>query len=434
MAQALGQQRYKCALAAIQTVHAINRAIPILHSGGGCAAKIDDTFGNSGYISPQLYPCTYLGEKEIVFGGNNKLNDLIQNTLKIMDGDLYVVLSGCAAEIIGDDIDELIPNYEDGEKPVVAVKTPGFKGNNYISHDWVLKGIFDKLVVKTEKKHKGLVNIFAGPPYQDLFWEGNLRALEKLVSLLGLTPNTIFGHARGIENIRRLGEAEFTILVSPWVGLTSAKYLEEEFGVPLLHYENLPMGAYESSKFLRAVGEFAGLDSGFVEAVIKEREAEYYYYVERFAPVFLELRVMSKYFVTVSDAQYAVAVTRFLVNDMGMFPAKIYVTDNTPEIYRGGVIKAANDLNYGVTAEILFNTDGYAIHNDIEKMNFGGHPMVFGSGWERFLAEKIDGHFLAISYPIEDKLIMNKTYVGYDGGLGFIGDFYSVGLSQNSIQ
>jgi nitrogenase molybdenum-iron protein beta chain len=434
MAQALGQQRYKCALGAIQTVHAINRAIPILHSGGGCAVKIDDTFGNSGYISPLLYPCTFLGEKEIVFGGNNKLNDLIQNTLKIIDGDLYVVLSGCAAEIIGDDIDELIPNYENGEKPIVAIKTPGFKGNNYVSHDWVLKGIFDKLVIKTDKKQKGLVNIFAGPPYQDLFWEGNLRALEKLVSLLGLTPNTIFGHARSIENIKRLGEAEFTILVSPWVGLESAKYLEKEFGVPLLHYENLPMGAYESTKFLKTVGEFAGIDPGLVEAVTKEREAEYYYYIERFAPVFLELRIMSKSFVTVSDAQYAVAVTRFLVNDMGMFPAKIYVTDNTPEIYRESVIKATNDLNYGVKAEVLFSTDGYAIHDDIEKVNFDGHPMVFGTGWERFLAEKINGHFLAISYPIEDKLIMNKTYVGYEGGLNFIGDSYSVGLTQSSLQ
>ncbi|MFP3153817.1 hydrogenase [Lachnospiraceae bacterium ZAX-1] len=434
MAQALGQQRYKCALAAIQTIHAIERAIPIMHSGIGCAGKLDDSFGNSGYISPQLYPCTNVGEKEIVFGGNDKLEDLIDNTLKIMDADLYVVLSGCASEIIGDDIDDVVLKYENEEKPVLSVKTPGFKGNNYVSHDWVLKEIFKKLVKKSGKKQKGLVNILSGPPYQDPFWEGNLRALEKLVSLLGLTPNTIFGHARGVNNIKRMGDAEFSILASPWVGYESAKYLEDTFDVPLLHYKNLPMGAYETSKFLKTVGEFAKLDSALVEKITKEREDEYYYFIDRFAPVFLELRIMSKRFAIVSDAQYSVSITRFLVNDMGMFPTKVYISDDTPQQYRAEVVKSANELNYGVAADVKFSTDGYAIHDDIESQQFGGSPLIFGSSWENVLAKKVDGHFLPVSYPIEDKLIINDTYVGYDGGLNFIGDFYSVGLQKNAVQ
>lgn len=434
MAKSLGQQRYKCALSAMQTVHAIDRAIPILHSGPGCACKLDDSFGNSGYISSQLYPCTNVSEKEIVFGGNNRLKELIENTLKIIDGDFYVVLSSCTTEIIGDNIEEVVSTFKNAEKPVIAVNTPGFKGNNYVSHDWVLSSIFNGLVKPSDKKQKGLVNILSGPPYQDPFWEGNLRALEKLVASLGLTPNTIFGHARGIENIRRMGKAEFTILVSPWAGYESAKLLEDQFGVPLLHYANLPIGAYETSKFLKAVGEFAKLDQETVEAVVKERESEYYYYIERFAPVFLELRIMSKHFTVVSDAQYSTAVTRFLVNDMGMFPTKVYICDDTPEKYRELVKNSANELDYGVTAEVEFNTDGYAIHNDIEKQDFGGSPLIIGSTWEKFLASKLEGHFLGISYPIEDKLIINETYVGYDGGLRLISDIYSAGLQRNALQ
>lgn len=434
MAQTLGQQRYSCALAAMQTVHAIDRAIPILHSGPGCAVKLDDSFGNSGYISPQLYPCTNVGEREIVFGGDQKLEDLIQNTLKIMDGDFYVVLSGCTSEIIGDDIGEVVSKFQGGDKPIIAVSTPGFKGNNYVSHDWVLSAIFRSLVQKSEKKRKGLVNILSGPPYQDPFWEGNLRALEKLVALLGLTPNTIFGHGRGIANIKRMGEAEFTILVSPWVGYESAKLLEDQFGVPLFHYKNLPIGAYESSEFLKAVGRFAGLDPKTVEAVTEERESEYYYYIDRFAPVFVELRVMSKHFAVVSDAQYSAAVTRFLVNDMGMFPTKVYVCDDTPAEFRGEVVKSVNELNYGVTAQVEFNTDGYAIHDEIARQDFGGTPLILGSTWESYLAKKLGGHFLPISYPIEDKLIINDTYVGYDGGLNLIGDIYDSGLQKNVVQ
>lgn len=434
MAQILGQQRYKCALAALQTVHAIDRAIPILHSGPGCASKLDDSFGNSGYISSQLYPCTNVSEKEIVFGGAGKLEELIRNTLKIMDGDFYVVLSGCTSEIIGDDINEVVSRFDNEEKPVIAVNTPGFKGNNYVGHDWVLTAIFDRLIQKSAKKQKGLVNILSGPPYQDPFWEGNLRALEKLVASLGLTPNTIFGHARGIQNIQRMSEAEFTLLVSPWVGYESAKFLEDQFGVPLLHYKNLPIGAYETSKFLKAVGEFAGLDPKEVEAITAERESEYYYYIDRFAPVFLELRIMSKHFTVVSDAQYSTAITRFLVNDMGMFPAKVYICDATPENFREQVVAAANELNYGVTADVVFSTDGYAIHSDIAELDFGGNPLIIGSTWEGYLAARLGGHVLPISYPIENKLIINDTYVGYDGGLNLIGDIYSEGLQKNAVQ
>lgn len=40
MAKILDKQRYKCALGAMQTVQAIERAIPILHSGPGCAQKL----------------------------------------------------------------------------------------------------------------------------------------------------------------------------------------------------------------------------------------------------------------------------------------------------------------------------------------------------------------------------------------------------------
>jgi nitrogenase molybdenum-iron protein beta chain len=66
--------------------------------------------------------------------------------------------------------------------------------------------------------------------------------------------------------------------------------------------------------------------------------------------------------------------------------------------------------------------------------DFGGSPLIFGSSWESILAEKVGGHFLPISYPIDDKLIINSSYVGYEGGLQFVGDFYSVGLQKNAVQ
>ena len=58
MAKILDKQRYKCALASMQTVQAITRAIPVLHSGPGCAQKLSDTTGSSGQFSPNIFPLT----------------------------------------------------------------------------------------------------------------------------------------------------------------------------------------------------------------------------------------------------------------------------------------------------------------------------------------------------------------------------------------
>ena len=131
MAKLLDKQRYKCALASMQTVQAITRAIPVLHSGPGCAQKLSDGTGSSGYFSPNIFPCTSINEKDVVFGGTKKLKSTIENALKVIDADLYVVLTGCIPEIVGDDSGEIVSQFEEAEKPVVYANTAGFKGNNY---------------------------------------------------------------------------------------------------------------------------------------------------------------------------------------------------------------------------------------------------------------------------------------------------------------
>jgi len=294
----------------------------------------------------------------------------------------------------------------------------------------VVKALIEQYLQPPDKKVPGLVNIWSGVPLHDPFWLGNLRTLEKLVAELGLIPNTIFGYGRGIDNINRIPQAEFNLLVSPWVGLENMKLLEERFGTPFLHYPTLPIGAFETSKFLRAVGEFAGLGSGRTEEIIGEHESEYYYFIERYADVFLETRVMSKRFSVVSDAQYALAVTKFLVNDMGLYPAKQFITDGTPEEYRADVLGYFRQLNDGIEAEAGFSTDGYLIHEEIKNTDYNGYPLILGSSWEKKVAKETMAHYVPISWPMIERLVINSSYVGYDGGLKLLEDIYSIVLTR----
>ena len=426
MAKILDKQRYKCAMSAMQTVQAIERAIPVLHSGPGCAQKLSNSSGSSGYFSPNIFPCTSINEKDVVFGGEKKLRSTIENSLKVIDADLYVVLTGCTPEIVGDTVEEIVDEFKDASKSVIFASTPGFKGNNYKGHEWVVNAIIEQYLKKSDKKIKGLVNIWADVPYQDEFWSGNLRELEKLVGELGLIPNTIFGYKRGIDNINKIPEAEFNLLVSPWVGLESVKKMEEKFNTPFLHYPTLPIGAFETSKFLRKVGEFAGVNKEKVEELINKKEEYYYYYIERYADLFLETRVMSKKFSVVGDAQYVLGITKFLVDDLGLFPAKQFIVDDTPKEYREEIKGYFKDLNYGIQAEVDFQTDGYKIHKEIEETDYHGYPLIIGSYWEKEVSERTNAHFLNVSWPVNERLVMNGYYVGYDGGLKLIEDIYSV--------
>lgn len=430
MAKILDKQRYRCALEAMQTVQAIDRAIPVLHSGPGCAQKLSNSSGSSGYFSPNIFPCTSINEKDVVFGGVKKLKSTIENSLKVIDADLYVVLTGCIPEIVGDDTGEVVSQFADAGKPVIYAQTAGFKGNNYKGHEQVIDAIIEGILVKSDEKEEGLVNIWADVPYQDEFWLGNLRELEKIVEDIGLKPNTIFGYKRGLENIKKIPKAQFNLLVSPWVGLDNMKKMEKKLGIPYLHYPTLPIGAFETSKFIRTVAEFAGADKEKTEAIIKEKESYYYYYIERFADLFLETRVMSKQFTVVADAQYALGITKFLVNDLGLFPAKQFVVDDTPKQYQEAIKSYFEDLNYGIKAEVSFDTDGYHIHNEIKEHDYHGYPLILGSYWEKEIAQKTDAHFLNVSWPVNERLIMNGFYVGYDGGLKLIEDIYSVAKTR----
>lgn len=178
------------------------------------------------------------------------------------------------------------------------------------------------------------------------------------------------------------------------------------------------------------MGGFARVPEEKIESLIAEKEAYYYYYIERYADLFLETRVMSKQFTVVADAQYALGITKFLVNDLGLFPAKQFVTDDTPREFREKVCSYFKELNFGIEAEVSFETDGYKIHNEIKAHDYHGYPLILGGHWEKEIAKQTDAHFLNVSWPVNERLVMNSYYAGYDGGLKLIEDIYSVARTR----
>ncbi|HWR40345.1 MAG TPA: nitrogenase component 1 [Patescibacteria group bacterium] len=440
MSQYLEQVRHGCALGSLQSVLAINRAAPVLHAGQGCAAKLGGAIGanngfhGSGYLGGTQIPCTNIGEAEVVFGGEERLEDIITHSLNIIDADLFVVLTGCVPEIVGDDAGEIARRFQRAGKPVVYAETGGFNGTNYVGHEIVIDAIIDQYLKPAAQTTPGLVNIWSVVPFQDAFWVGNLKEIEKLVRELGLTPNIIFGAGReGVAALDKVPAAQFNLLISPWVGLKNVQHLEEKFGTPYLHYPALPIGPTETGNFLRAVGIFANVDTEIIDEVIYQHEKEYYAYIESALEAIYQTRIVPNRFITVADSFYSLGIARFLVNDMGLIPEIQFVTDGVLPEYQEAIRAEFRKFNEGIEAQVEFSNDGGWVQEEIRRIELKGRPLILGSSWEKVFAKQVNGFQLSVSMPVGDRLVLNSFYAGYDGGLKLLEDIYSeiISNSQN---
>lgn len=438
MNEILQEPRHACALGALQSVIAIERAIPIIHAGPGCGSKLyrgmsqAGGYQGAGYAGSDAIPSSNLVEKDVVFGGVDKLRGLIEGTLKVMDGDFFVVLTSCISEIIGDDVGNVIGEFRKKGVPIVFAETAGFKGDSYKGHEFVLEAIIEQHLKPSDKIEKGFVNIFASVPRHDPFWEGDLNELKKLLAEIGLKANILFGFdSGGVKALEAIPSAEFNLVISPYLGLKAAELLKEKFGTPYLHYPVLPIGATETSKFLRAVANFASIDSELVESLIEHKEDEFYHYLIRATDLLTEFQSsLPRSFYNVNDTSYALAISKFLVNDMGYLPEHQYITEDVPEEFRSIIEGYFADLSPGISSNITFAQDGGLKNEEIVDRKRDVFPLILGSSWEFDLSLKIKGLHLSVGLPIIDRLILHRTYVGYNGGLNLVEDIYSKALSQ----
>ncbi|MBO7387694.1 MAG: hydrogenase, partial [Lachnospiraceae bacterium] len=310
----------------------------------------------------------------------------------------------------------------------------GFKSNNYASHERLVNAIIDQYVDKfkaSDEKVEGLVNVFASIPYQDPYWSGNLEGIKKVLTDIGLKVNILFGNeSGGVEEWKTIPNAQFNIVIGPWVGVKIAKHLKVKYGQPYLQFPYLPIGAIETSRFLRQVAEFAHLDEIKVENYIKAEEAKYYSHIEKMADFMLEFRYgIPRRVYTIADSSYALGFSKFLLNELGIIPGPQYIVDDIPEKFQDSVRAEFDNISIlqKRQVEVVFDPDAGKNQARLEEdaKNYEDKRLlILGSSWDKNLADKLHADLLIISVPVQHRLIMNCGYTGYAGGLRAIEDIY----------
>ena len=421
--------RSTCALGgALAYINSLSKAAPILHAGPGCGTVL--TFGqNFGggyqyicYSGGFAAPSSNTLERHVVFGGEDRLREQIGTTIEIIDADLYFVVTGCTAGLIGDDVRAVVGEYAEKGKPVVFAETPGFKGSTYVGYEIATRALLSQVVQPAVKKRKATVNLLGVVPAQDPFWQGNLTEIRRLLARIGVKVN-ISGDGDRLTDIRRAAEAELNIVLSPTTGLAAAGYLQEVHGVPFIQH-TLPIGT-ETGHFLRKVADTFGINSGKVEKVIAEEEEFLWKHFVKLSEAYAYILV-NREFGIVSDSSYAIGLTRFLTNDLGLIPRIVIISDDPPESRRESILAGFAGLEGNSVPKIVFEPDGYNIERLLEENR---PDILIGSTIDREIAKKLFLPILPVSFPLTDRVALANAYAGYRGAVNLAEDLGSAILS-----
>jgi len=429
----LHKNRNGCALhGALKVINAVDGFVPIIHSSAGCSiqSKLSENIlgGSNGdhYRGWLETSATAIIEKQIVFGGTARLREQIKNTVKIQPADLYVVVTGCAPEIVGDDVPAMTKEAQEQGFSVINVSTPGFKGNVYKGYEWTLKVIIERISQfhLPQEAHKGLINILGIVPNQDLFWEGNLAELEKTLSLLSLKSNKLFGYNQNIENWRNIPNAELNLVVSPW-GLETALQLEKKQGIPYLYFGFLPVGGNDTSVLLDRLSEKLSISQELIDKVKRTEENQLAYQFQKLAQSYLKYD-FQKVIALVGETSNVVGVSRFLQNSFGQLLKTVIITDNPQEELRAQIIESIN-TNADFPTEVVFSTNG----KEIDELLLNAKPeLILGSELEQKVSNELAVSLIKISSPVQNNFFLSQSYFGYTGAVNLLQDFADAVFNQ----
>ncbi|WP_026493267.1 nitrogenase component 1 [Butyrivibrio sp. XPD2002] len=425
MSEILENPRGGCVLAGINSVlGAINKVCPILHAGPGCCmqtcAAEQGQSGNksSAFVSSVSIPSTNMLEREVVFGGLNKLRTTIQGAIDIMDADAFFVLTGCTAGIIGDDIVSVTEEYRKKGYKVYPIDTPGFAGDSNLGYEVIWNNLIDQVIKENVLKDDKLVNVFGIVPYHDPFWSGNLEEISRILTGLGLKVNTFFTGHQGIETIENCSGAALNIIINPWLFKGPAEKFEEKFGVKSVRYPGLPIGATDTERFVRLVAEALHLDTKLVNDFLEKEEDYVYSYLAQ------SIGALSwKRFAVVGDASSVCGITRYLANDYSFTPKLAVISEPVyGDENKNRIINEITGLEYAQPPKVVFTADQYEINKAL--LEEEELTLIVGSSNEREAASLKEVQCIAATFPLKDRLIFNRAIAGYRGSLTLTEDLY----------
>ncbi|MEW6381215.1 MAG: nitrogenase iron-molybdenum cofactor biosynthesis protein NifE [bacterium] len=236
-------------------LYPIADALHLVHGPVGCAVYTWDIRGalSSGTELHRLSFSTDLQEKDVIFGGEEKLAGALHELIDRYHPRAAFVYSTCIVGIIGDDLDAICKRVS-REKgiPVIPVKSEGFKGGKRDGYMAACAAL-SRLVGTGDTSGIGpfSLNIMG-----DFNLAGEIWIIREYFEKMGIqVVANITGDGR-VDDIRRAHGAALNVVQCSGSTLYLAQSMEKEFGIPYLRVSYL--GIEDMTESLYAVAGFFG--------------------------------------------------------------------------------------------------------------------------------------------------------------------------------
>jgi nitrogenase molybdenum-iron protein beta chain len=404
--------RNGCALqGAALLLETVEGVVPVLHANAGCSVA----FGQDGATRANEVASTALLEKQVVFGGTSRLREQIKNTFQVRAGAVFVVLSGCVPEVIGDDVPAMVKEAREQRFPVLGIAVPGFRGHAWSGHAAAAHALLEQLPASLEAATQPAVaadiNLLGIAPGLDPTWEGDLIEIEAVLAELGLRANRLVGHGQGVAHWLAAPQARLNLVLSPW-GAEAAAGLHRRHEIPCVDLGWLPVGSLDAGALLAQVGRALGIDAQAVAAARARLDARLRRVLRGAAGRGL-LDDLQRRAAIVGGSAGAVGQSRFLAGTLGLLVVQVVITDEPPPERRAALAAAVREAA-GSTAEVAFLSSRHAIEL---RLRAAAPELIVGSAFEEGTARALGAAFVEAAAPLRRRPVLGRSHAGVGGAV-----------------
>jgi len=235
----------------------ITDAVHIVHGPIGCSSYTWDIRGSlsSGSEMFRNSFSTDLEEKDIIFGGEKKLSEAIDEIVRAKFPKAVFVYSTCVVGVIGDDIEAVCRAAERkyGIR-VIPVKSTGFAGSKKDGYKAACDAIIS--LMDGGKYERGVKDPRSFNYLGDFNLAGEIWVVNNYFKEIGLNMITGVTGDSTVEKLRKARNASFNIVQCAGSSIYLAERMKEKFGIP---YEKVSFfGIQDTVSSLIKLAELSG--------------------------------------------------------------------------------------------------------------------------------------------------------------------------------
>ena len=359
-------------------------------------------------------------------GSQEKVVDNIVRKDSEENPDLIVLTPTCTSSILQEDLENFVQRAQlDAKGDVMLADVNHYRFNELQAADRTLNQIVQFYINKARKKgqlpegktEKPSVNIIG---LSTLGFHNNhdCTELKRLMADLGIEVNEVIPEKASVHNLKNLPRAWFNLVPYRELGMTSAQYLETEFGMP--YVDITPMGIVETARCIRKIQQVInaqGAEVDYEEFI--DNQTRFVSQAAWFSRSIDCQNLTGKKAVVFGDNTHAAAMTKILAREMGIHVvlAGTYCKYDA-DWFRKEVSEYCDD--------VLISDDNGAIGDAIARLE---PSAIFGTQMERHVGKRLDIPCGVIASPIH----IQNFPVGYTPFLGYEGANQLVDLIYNSF-